>query len=177
MSREKRNKLLGLICSQAQGMLNLLGDLLDISKIEAGKVELHPESTVLATYVEEMRERNRLLAEKKKITLTTDVAPGLPAVAFDENRIGQVLNNLLTNAFKYSPINTSVVLRVCAISGSVVFSVLDQGQGIPPDEFPKLFGAFDGPARSRRPERTARAWGYASPGKSSSARRQDRRGK
>lgn len=142
MSREKRNKLLGLICSQAEGMLNLLGDLLDISKIEAGKVELHPESTVLATYVEEVRERNRLLAEKKKITLTTDVAPGLPAVAFDANRIGQVLNNLLTNAFKYSPINTSVVLRVRAISGSVEFSVLDQGQGIPPDEIPKLFGAF-----------------------------------
>jgi len=63
-------------------------------------------------------------------------------VAFDENRIGQVLNNLLTNAFKYSPINTSVVLRVRAISGSVEFSVLDQGQGIPPDEIPKLFGAF-----------------------------------
>jgi signal transduction histidine kinase len=142
MSRAERNKWLGLIRSQAESMLNLLEDLLDISKIEAGKVELHPESTVLATYVEEMRNRNRLLAEKKKITLTTVVAPGLPAVALDENRIGQVLNNLLSNAFKYSPINTSVVLGVRAISGTIEFSVLDQGQGIPPDEIPKLFGAF-----------------------------------
>ena len=142
MSRAERNKWIGLIRSQAEGMLNLLEDLLDISKIEAGKVELHPESTVLATYVEEMRNRNRLLAEKKKITLTTDVDPGLPSVAFDENRIGQVLNNLLSNAFKYSPINTSVVLSVRAIPGSIEFSVFDHGQGIPPDEIPKLFGAF-----------------------------------
>ena len=60
------------------------GKLLDISKIEAGKVEAAPRADRPApAYVEEMRKRNRLLAERKKITLTTEVATGLPSVAFD----------------------------------------------------------------------------------------------
>ena len=142
MALEERLDTLGLIRDQAQGMLNLLGHLLDISKIEAGKLELHPEPTVLATYVEEMRKRHRLLAERKKITLTTEVATELPAIAFDRERIEQVLSNLLSNAIKYSPSHTAVVLQVCAAPGNVEFSVLDQGQGLRPEEIPKLFGAF-----------------------------------
>ena len=88
MTRAERTEVLGLIRGQAHGMLNLLGHLLDISKIEAGKLDLLPEPTSLGTYVEEMRKRHRLLAERKKITLTTEVAADLPAASFDRERIG-----------------------------------------------------------------------------------------
>jgi signal transduction histidine kinase len=142
ISREERLEMLGLIRSEAQGMLNLLGQLLDISKIDAGKLELRPEPTLLAIYVEETTKRHRLLAERKKITLSSDVAIGLPAIVFDRQRIRQVLSNLLSNAIKYSSCNTAVVLQVCAAPGNVEFSVLDQGQGLRPEEIPKLFGAF-----------------------------------
>lgn len=142
MSREEQLEMLGIIRAEAKGMLNLLGELLDISKIEAGKLGLHPEPTPLPSYVEETRKRHRLLAERKKITLTAEVAAGLPAAVFDRERIGQVLGNLLSNAFKYSPAGTAVVLRVRAAPGGVEFSVIDQGQGLPPKELPKLFGAF-----------------------------------
>lgn len=142
VERGESIELLGLIRDQAQGMLNLLKQLLDISKIEAGKLELHPELTVLATYVEQTRKRQRLLAEHKKISLLTEVADGLPSVVFDRERIGQVLGNLLSNAIKYSPAQTAVVLGVRAVPGSVEFSICDQGQGLRPEELPTLFGAF-----------------------------------
>ena len=142
MAREERLETLGLIRSQSQGMLNLLEHLLDISKIEAGKLDLHAEPIPVAGYVEEMRKRHRLLAERKKIALTTEVATGLPAIEFDPERIGQVMGNLVSNAIKYSPCNTSVVLRVRTAPGGIEFSVVDQGQGIRADEIPELFGAF-----------------------------------
>jgi signal transduction histidine kinase len=142
MDQEERLEMLGLIRSEARGMLSLLGQLLDMSKIEAGKLELHPETTELAPYVEEMWKRNRLLAEQKKITLSTDIAHDLPVIMFDRERIGQVLCNLLSNAIKYSSGNTAVVLRVFPVLDKVEFSVLDQGQGLRLDEIPQLFGAF-----------------------------------
>ncbi|CAN5483565.1 hypothetical protein BH10PLA2_BH10PLA2_25810 [soil metagenome] len=130
MTRAERQEMLGLIRGEAQGMLNLLGHLLDISKIEAGKLELHPEPIDLSAYVEETRKRHRLLAEQKRITLTTEVAAGLPKVAFDRERIGQVLGNLLSNAFKFSNSNSAVILQVAAAPGGIEFSIIDQGQGI-----------------------------------------------
>ncbi len=133
---------LSLIRGQAQSMLNLLGQLLDVSRIEAGKLELRPEPIHIASFVEETKKRQRPLAERKKISLTTEVATDLPAIAFDQERIGDVLANLLSNAFKYSARNTAVVLRVGAVAAGVEFSVIDQGQGLGPDEIPKLFGAF-----------------------------------
>jgi signal transduction histidine kinase len=142
MTPSERIEMLNLIRSQAKGMLNLLGHLLDISKIESGKLDLHPEPTVLVTYVEEIRKRQRLLADRKKITLSTEVAAELPALALDRERIGQVLDNLLSNAFKYSASNTTTFLQVRTAPNGIEFSVRDQGQGLGPDEIPKLFGAF-----------------------------------
>ena len=142
MTRKERQESLRLIHKSAQGMLNLLGNLLDVSKIEAGMLELHPKPTILAAYVEETRKRHRLLAERKKFILTTEVGADLPVAIFDRDRIGQVLDNLLSNAFKYSPKGSAVLLEVCRSPIGIQFSVLDQGPGIRPDDVSRLFGAF-----------------------------------
>jgi signal transduction histidine kinase len=85
---------------------------------------------------------NRLLAERKKISLVIQGAESLPAITFDRERIRQVLNNLLSNAIKFSPPQTVVTLEARAVALGVEFSVTDQGPGIRPEDQVKLFGAF-----------------------------------
>ena len=138
-TQEERLESLGLILSEAKCMQNLLADLLDIGEVEAGTLELHFEPTEVAGFVDEIRRRHRLLAGRKKISLSADVADQLPTLTFDKERIGQVLGNLLSNAFKYSPVNTAVFLMVREAPGGVEFSVLDEGPGLRPDEVPQVF--------------------------------------
>jgi signal transduction histidine kinase len=142
MSPEERADIVSMICNLTQGMMNLLNDLLDITSIEAGKIDLQPTPVAMRPYLRETEHYHRLLAERKKIRLVTEVEDNLPVVVFDQQRIQQVLNNLLSNAIKFSPMHTVVRLRVKAVPAGVEFSVIDHGQGIPSEELGRLFGAF-----------------------------------
>jgi signal transduction histidine kinase len=142
MSPQERADIVNMICNLTQGMMNLLNDLLDITSIEAGKIDLQPTPVAMRPYLRETEHYHRLLAERKKIRLVTEVEDNLPVVVFDQQRIGQVLNNLLSNAIKFSPMHTVVRLRVKAVPAGLEFSVIDHGQGIPSEELGRLFGAF-----------------------------------
>ena len=83
--------------------MNLLNDLLDITTIESGKIDLQPTPVAMRPYLRETEHYHRLLAERKKIHLITEVADNLPVAVFDQQRIRQVLNNLLSNAIKFFP--------------------------------------------------------------------------
>ena len=130
-----------IIRESVEQMLNLLNDLLDITAIESGNVTLRPRATDIPTFIERVSKFNRPLGEQKTIALVTEVEPGLPLM-IDPQRIEQVFNNLLSNAFKFSHGGTTVILRVVRRDGCVEFSVIDQGQGIPADEIDKVFGEF-----------------------------------
>jgi signal transduction histidine kinase len=123
-------------------MMNLLNDLLDITTIESGKIDLQPTPVAMRPYLREIEHYHRLLAEHKKIQLITEVADNLSMAVFDKERIRQVLNNLLSNAIKFSPIHTVVRLQVHPTPLGIEFSVIDQGQGIRSEEQSRLFGAF-----------------------------------
>ena len=112
MGQEERAEIVTMICNLSQGMMNLLNDLLDITTIESGKIDLQPTPVAMRPYLRETEHYHRLLAERKKIHLITEVADNLPLVVFDQQRIRQVLNNLLSNAIKFSPMHTVVQLRV-----------------------------------------------------------------
>jgi signal transduction histidine kinase len=142
MRREERVEVVTLICNLSQGMMTLLNDLLDITTIESGKIDLQPTPVAMRPYLREIEHYHRLLAERKKIHLVTEVADNIPMVVFDKERIQQVLNNLLSNAIKFSPMHTVVRLRVHPTPAGIEFSVIDQGQGIRSEEQSKLFGAF-----------------------------------
>jgi signal transduction histidine kinase len=131
-----------IIRETIQQMLTLLDDLLDITAIEAGKLTLRPVATDVTAFVERVCRFNRRIGEQKGIALVTEIEAGLPHVVFDPQRIEQVLNNLLSNAFKFSHSGTSVIVRICRSEGAVEFSVIDQGQGIRADEIEKVFGEF-----------------------------------
>ncbi|WP_119066018.1 hybrid sensor histidine kinase/response regulator [Aggregatilinea lenta] len=140
---EMREEYMQMILDSVQDMLNLLNDLLSISEIESGKLTLRPQEVEPDAYVKRVAQLNRPLAENKDIQIVTDLAPDLPHMRFDPERVQQVFNNLLSNAFKFSNPRTTVTIR--AVQGdddTVVFSVIDQGQGIPASEVDQIFEAF-----------------------------------
>jgi signal transduction histidine kinase len=142
MRHDERVEVAAMIRKLSHGMMNLLNDLLDITTIESGKIDLQLMPVSVAPYVVEIQHYHQRLAERKKIQLVAEVAENIPMLCFDKERIRQVLNNLLSNAIKFSPMYTAVRLTVHATSAGVEFSVLDQGQGIRVEEQSKLFGAF-----------------------------------
>ncbi len=131
-----------IIRETIQQMLVLLDDLLDITAIEAGKLTLRPETVAVAPFIERICKLSYRIGEQKGIQLVTDVAPDLPPITFDPRRIEQVLNNLLSNAFKFSHGGTTVTVQVRARPDAVEFSVIDQGQGIRANEIDMVFGEF-----------------------------------
>src|SRR5262245_40921368 len=142
MEQEERTEIVTMICNLSQGMMTLLNDLLDITTIESGKIDLQPTPVAMRPYLQETEHYHRLLAERKKIRLLTETADKRPLSAFDQQRIRQVLNNLLSNAIKFSPMHTVVQLRVSSTPGGIEFAVIDHGQGIRAEEMSRLFGAF-----------------------------------
>lgn len=137
-----REEFLQIIRETLDQMLNLLDDILDLTAIESGNLTLRPKETEVAKFVDYIARLNRFIGDQKNITLVTDIEPNLPMLTFDPQRIEQVLNNLLTNAFKFSHSDSTVTLRVRKLDDMVEFSVIDQGQGIRADELGKVFGEF-----------------------------------
>jgi PAS domain S-box-containing protein len=142
VSEAEKRDLLDRIYKNSEFMLNLIDDLLDVAKIETGRLDLTLATGDLCGLIEENMAMNRVLARKKGIRL--DFAPerGLPALRFDGSRLEQVLNNLISNALKFSPPGGTVTVRASRVDGSVVVSVHDHGQGIPAKELELLFKPF-----------------------------------
>jgi PAS domain S-box-containing protein len=142
LSEAKKTDFIRRINANGEFMLKLIDDLLDVAKIESGQLDLELAAGDLCGLIEENLTMNRMLAEKKGIRL--DFAPeyGLPLSRFDRRKVEQVLNNLVSNALKFSALGTVVTVQASRANGTVVVSVRDQGQGIPAKELDKLFKPF-----------------------------------
>jgi signal transduction histidine kinase len=149
---ENHVDVLGDILSSARHLLQLINDVLDLSKVEAGRMEFHPESFELRTMALEVRDVVSLLAEKKGLKLAVDVAPELIA-NIDPGRFKQVLYNYLSNAVKFTNEGGRVTLRI-GLDGEKMFrlEVEDTGIGIGPEELPRLFQEFAQLPNSRQAE-------------------------
>ncbi len=131
-------------------LLTLINDILDLSKVEAGKLEITREDTRLAEVVANLESIFRPLAEQKRLSFTSTMEAGLPAtLCTDSHRLAQILRNLLSNAFKFTH-QGSVTLRVFKAArgpgagqdGTVGFAVHDSGIGIPKEKQALIFNAF-----------------------------------
>ena len=124
-------------------LLTLINDILDLSKIEAGHMEVNPEPVTLGTLVEELDRSFRPLAEQKNLVFHAQIAPGCPeTIDTDRRRLEQILKNLLSNAVKFTEAG-EVTLDVSAASGNrVTFVVRDTGIGIPEQQQQVVFEAF-----------------------------------
>lgn len=123
-------------------MLQLVDDFLNVSKIESGKLTLDMQQTDVAALIEQSVRINRPLAGQKRITIEMQIESNLPRMNVDRGKISQVLNNLLTNAVKYSHVETEVTVDTRRVEGGILISVQDQGQGIPEQDMAKLFQPF-----------------------------------
>lgn len=144
------------IRSSSEFMLRLVEDLLDVTRIESGTLELDLAAVDLCEMVERNVALNRVLAAKKgtRIELRCDV-PDMAPLVLDEAKIEQVLNNLIGNAVKYSPPGSTVEVRIEDGPEAAVISVRDQGEGLTPEEVAKLFRPFQrGRARSTAGEKS-----------------------
>ncbi|MEP6592773.1 MAG: HAMP domain-containing sensor histidine kinase [Acidobacteriota bacterium] len=123
-------------------MRRLVGDLVDVASIEAGRLAVTRAAGYPEEVVTEAVETFQAQALGKAITLTADIAPALPAVEFDAARILQVLSNLLNNALKFTPPQGTVVVSLEQVAHDVVCRVSDTGEGIPDDKLEAVFDRF-----------------------------------
>lgn len=181
-SEEKKyQEFVELISTNSNSMLDLVNDLLDVAKLEAGKFEVFKRPTDIRHLIELRVGSFASLAQESKITLESKVMPEVPqSITIDDNKVGQVLNNLLSNAIKFTQTGGKITVsafvcqksqdisqtaanlalswpgmksgHVCPLD-SVVIGVTDTGMGIPEAEIPKLFNKFQQLSTATRSEK------------------------
>jgi PAS domain S-box-containing protein len=138
---DDQRQFLGVVERNANRLLDLVGDLLFLAQIEAGKLALEVGAVDLAAVAAESVETARPLAEDKKITLTLATSP-LPLLAGDRARLAQLLDNLVSNAIKFTPEGGRVDVRASSSRGKAVLEVRDTGMGIAAEEQEHIFERF-----------------------------------
>ena len=139
----KQREFVGHMVSSGRHLLTLMNDILDLSRIEAGRIDLRRELVAVADVLDAARETVRPLALKRGIHLESDVPDSLPKIELDPVRITQVLYNLLSNGIKFTPKGGTVQLRAGSSGGNVTIAVEDSGIGISPADQKRLFREFE----------------------------------
>jgi signal transduction histidine kinase len=139
---EEQVEFIRKIYSSSAFMLNLVNDFLDFSKIEAGRLEVSPAKINLNQFIRRIFEQNRLLADKKQIQIKLNLFEKLPEVVWDETKIEQILNNLISNAVKFSDIGGKIEISAKAGENAILLSVEDNGAGIALEKAEKIFSPF-----------------------------------
>ena len=137
-----RVKMVGRIKENAQFMLQMVNDLLDVSKIESGKLSLECTACSLRDLILERIPMYRQSAAAKGVAVRSRCATDLPKTYADGNRITQVLDNLVSNAVKFSHPGTRVMVKAQREGSAIHVAVIDEGQGIPEEERQRLFLPF-----------------------------------
>ena len=138
---DEQSKQLGMVRNSSRHLLSLINDILDLSKIEAGQLQVHHEAFDLRQSVQRIVATVRPMAEAKSLALDEVVDPRVGAVTSDRRRVEQILLNLLTNAVKFTETG-SIAVRVAPADGAVRIAVSDTGIGIAPDAAALLFQPF-----------------------------------
>jgi PAS domain S-box-containing protein len=139
---DRQRSSLEKVDRQVKRLTRLINDLLDLSRIESGRVQMKREPISLLDIVVARLEEIKPQAETKGIKLNLDVKGEIPMTVGDEERIGQVVTNLLSNAVKFTPSGGSVTVRITPHSRMLLTEVIDTGPGIPPDKREKIFDKF-----------------------------------
>jgi signal transduction histidine kinase len=145
----QRAEFLRRLRSEALRLMGLIEDILDLSRIESGKLLLRRHPVSVNDICRDSVETTRTSAEKHHITLVEDYAEDLPRLTIDEIKMRQVVVNLITNAIRFSPESGRVTVRSWKEDGAFVVDVADEGPGIPADEATHIFELFGQGASGR----------------------------
>lgn len=139
---DQQKRFLGIISNNADRLTALINDLLDISRVDAGRVRFEPKPVQIGEIVADVVNALAVQAESKQQTLTYEVVGGLPDVIGDRDRLNQVVTNLVGNAVRYTPAGGEIEVRVYSVQGAVRVDVRDSGIGIAPDDLGRIFERF-----------------------------------
>lgn len=137
-----QQEYLGLVKNNADRLVALINDLLDLSRIEAGRIELTLSPIVLPPLLEMMVNSLRPQFEGKGQTLVVEIEPELPSIEGDRDRLFQIITNLLSNAHKYTPAGGQIHLTARRVGERVAVAIEDTGVGLSPTEQAQLFTKF-----------------------------------
>ena len=140
---EKDKEVFSLLQKNTGSMFSLMNELAEMNKLDRQGILLKKQNVPLTAFFEYVASRGRILANKKEIEFLTQIETARVDTAWiDPDQILQVVDNLLTNAVKFSERHSSIILRIKCENDRIVFSVQDHGKGIPFDEISKLFQEF-----------------------------------
>ncbi|MFN3428384.1 MAG: ATP-binding protein [Candidatus Sericytochromatia bacterium] len=139
---DRQRSYMRKIMATAETLLMLVNDLLDASAMRAGHFTIAPDFYTLREITDAVTARLVPLAEQRGQAITTDIAADLPAVRADNQRVQQVLTNLVGNAIKFTPHGGHIALRARLVDGQVRIEVTDDGPGIRPEDRSRLFKPF-----------------------------------
>jgi signal transduction histidine kinase len=139
---EKQAEYIEDILSSGNHLLSLINDVLDLSKVEAGQIELEVAPFSLREAVERGVVMVRERASKSGVALAAEIEPEVQVVTGDERRIRQVLFNLLSNAVKFTPAGGSIDVSAARVDGEIQLAVADTGPGIAPEDLDRIFQEF-----------------------------------
>jgi protein-histidine pros-kinase len=148
---DEQEHQLRLVETSGQHLLSLINDLLDLAKIESGKVEISPQAIDCRSVLEEVVQSMRPLAEQKGISLHADVPPTACPVTADRRALGQILINLVHNAIKFTDAgDVQIGLSPPDDGRPWSVAVADTGPGIDPSDRSRIFGAFERSSNTER---------------------------
>ncbi len=139
---EKQRHYLDVVQRQSESLTLLINDLLDLSRIEAGMIDVRHEPVDLAQVVGGVIQQLENMAEEKKIVIHMEIAEDLPHISGDSERLGQVFTNLIHNAIKFTPQKGEVSVKAGVMGGDCLVRVSDNGIGISPQDLPRIFDKF-----------------------------------
>ncbi len=137
----RQKEALGTLSKSSQELLDFVSSILNLGRIESKELKLHMASRDPNALLSEVAEKLEYLARSKNISVKTELEPVF-SLKMDSDLMKQVFSNLIENAIKYSPENTSILITTEEQDGTIVIQVSDQGQGIPEDELPYVFEKF-----------------------------------
>jgi signal transduction histidine kinase len=139
---DKQQRWVGNIRKSGEQLLTLINDILDLAKIEAGKMQIHPEEFSIRDIGEGLLNMFRPMAEKKNIDLREQIAADIPLLRQDAGKLQQILSNLLSNAVKFTPEGGRVLLKAESQGAMILLTVTDSGVGIAPEDQELVFEKF-----------------------------------
>lgn len=161
---EHQKELLGYMTNSIDRVIGLLTDMMDLTKLEAGRVRLNKGFSAVSDLVQESAQEFRVPLEASKITLDLHPEPDLPTIEFDQQKIQQVMQNLMSNAVRTTPANGAVVIHVRKIAmvmeegqqpaDYIMVSIFNSGAGIPQEELPLIFDRYRNVTNPKEDQKT-----------------------
>jgi signal transduction histidine kinase len=142
LTQEEKDRYYKIILDSVDKLTKLVGDLFDLSKLEAGQMPVQKEKIKIQELFYDSSLKYELLASTKEIQIKSSICPELPPVFADLYLMDRVLQNLLDNAVKYTPTNGEIELEACSARGGVLIRVKNSGSGIPKEDLDSIFDRY-----------------------------------